>query len=331
MDHERALQLLRRWLRVVVKLMDYNRRIVWLWCRVQANLMAPICGMMRRAIPSDLLRMLDSAINPSSSGSMPMPVTNLRAAAQRDRAQCSHSNGLRNYGNRHGLFRTCDKCGIKWKLRELPEGATGPDHWEELQPGASSRPSSTPQLLQLSAAPTSTGTAAPSRRTTLAPAAAAAAAAPTENNCPVCRGPMTVRLNKTSGEMLKGCSNYPRCKGTRPMAAIPLGHNLTISPDVLQQVIGSAEGPPRARVRQGVPQEQLDLLRQQMVSAGKASGHQGLMMSGPAATPMPEEIRTPVTTSASAAAVAQTVRLPSMDVDSLSETESVILVPDDEV
>ena len=55
------------------------------------------------------------------------------------------------------------------------------------------------------------------------------------------------------------------------------------------------------------------------------------MMSGPAATPMPGEIRTPVTMSASAAAVAQTVRLPSMDVDSLSETESVILVPDDEV
>lgn len=35
-------------------------------------------------------------------------------------------------------------------------------------------------------------------------------------DCPECGEPMKERTNRTTGEVFWGCSDYPRCKGTRP-------------------------------------------------------------------------------------------------------------------
>lgn len=33
--------------------------------------------------------------------------------------------------------------------------------------------------------------------------------------CPECNAPMVMRMNRRNGEQFAGCSNYPRCRGTR--------------------------------------------------------------------------------------------------------------------
>lgn len=39
---------------------------------------------------------------------------------------------------------------------------------------------------------------------------------PIENvKCPECRGPMTSRANRATGQRFWGCNKYPKCKGTR--------------------------------------------------------------------------------------------------------------------
>lgn len=38
-------------------------------------------------------------------------------------------------------------------------------------------------------------------------------------DCPECGEPMRERTNQTTGEIFLGCSDYPRCRGTRSLDA----------------------------------------------------------------------------------------------------------------
>lgn len=38
---------------------------------------------------------------------------------------------------------------------------------------------------------------------------------PENVTCPECGGPMTSRVNKSSGQRFWGCNDFPRCRGTR--------------------------------------------------------------------------------------------------------------------
>lgn len=35
--------------------------------------------------------------------------------------------------------------------------------------------------------------------------------------CPECGEPMKERTNRATGEIFLGCSDYPKCRGTRPL------------------------------------------------------------------------------------------------------------------
>lgn len=39
----------------------------------------------------------------------------------------------------------------------------------------------------------------------------------TNATCPDCDGPMKERTNRSTGEIFLGCSDFPKCRGTRPL------------------------------------------------------------------------------------------------------------------
>lgn len=39
----------------------------------------------------------------------------------------------------------------------------------------------------------------------------------TDQPCPECGGPMKERTNRSTGEIFLGCSDFPKCRGTRSL------------------------------------------------------------------------------------------------------------------
>jgi len=45
---------------------------------------------------------------------------------------------------------------------------------------------------------------------------------PSQQTCPTCDATMVLRTNRSTGAGFFGCTNYPRCKGTRPVEPIEM-------------------------------------------------------------------------------------------------------------
>ncbi len=41
------------------------------------------------------------------------------------------------------------------------------------------------------------------------------------NTCPLCDAPLVLRTNRHTGQRFRGCSKFPKCKGSLPRAEEP--------------------------------------------------------------------------------------------------------------
>ena len=133
-----------------------------------------------------------------------------RAAIKDKRAEisaCDHSKCTR-HGNQYGTTKTCQECGMKWKL--LNRGAAV-EQWGEVLPKAAEKIKARPAGPSATRSSGSSGYAQPPPP----PLEPPPSSAPASELCPRCESTMELKKNR-SNQWLRACSKAS-CPGTRPL------------------------------------------------------------------------------------------------------------------